>query len=148
MRSLDTQIIINAPCHIIWHHLTDFSSFSEWNEFIPHIQGQLLSGARLSVKICPPGGKPMNFKPTITLYENGRILQWLGHLGIRGLFDGQHTFMCESTGAESSSFIHKENFTGILVPLVWKSIHAKTLKGFELMNQQLKARAENHAWGK
>ncbi len=103
-------------------------------------------GVKLDVLIHPPGGNPMRFKPTVTKLEAGRTLCWLGSIGFKGLFDGEHIFTCESVDESKSIFTQKENFSGILVPLLWNSIYEKTLKGFELMNEQLKERSEKEAW--
>ncbi len=148
MRSIDTKITIDAPCHIIWHHLTEFSKYNEWNPFITNLSGEIKTGGKLDVLISPPGGKPMRFKPTVTKYEAGRALSWLGSIGFKGIFDGEHIFTCEALDESKSVFTQKENFSGILVPLLWNSMYAKTLKGFELMNQQLKERSEKDAWGR
>jgi len=41
-----------------------------------------------------------------------------------------------------TTFIQRENFSGLLVPLIWKQMNTKTIKGFEMMNRSLKERAE------
>jgi hypothetical protein len=41
--------------------------------------------------------------------------------------------------------VHREEFRGILVPLLWGSLEVKTKKGFEAMNLALKQRAEDHS---
>lgn len=148
MRSIDTKITIDAPCHIIWHHLMEFSKYKEWNTFITNLSGEAKAGRKLEVLINPPGGKPMRFKPTVTKYEAGRTLSWLGSIGFKGLFNGEHIFTCEAIDESKSVFTQKENFSGILLPLLWNSMYARTQKGFELMNQQLKERSEKHAWGR
>lgn len=147
MRTINTQITIDAPCHIIWHHLINFSTYNEWNSFITSITGEMKIGGKLDVLISPPGGKPMRFKPTVTKYQTSQCFQWLGSIGFKGLFDGEHIFTCEPLGESKSLFTQKENFSGILVPLIWSSMYSKTLNGFELMNQQLKERSEKESWG-
>jgi hypothetical protein len=39
-------------------------------------------------------------------------------------------------------FVHREEFTGILVPLLWRSLDRDTRRGFEEMNRRLKELAE------
>ncbi len=148
MLTIDTKITIDAPCHIIWHHLTDFSKYKEWNTFITSINGDMKTGGKLDVLIHPPGGKPMRFKPIITKYEAGRSFRWLGSIGFKGMFDGEHVFTCEAQDESKSIFIQQESFSGFLVPLFWNTMHAKTKLGFEQMNQQLKERSEKDVWGK
>ncbi len=38
--------------------------------------------------------------------------------------------------------VHNDEFSGLLVPLVWSGLEAATRTGFEKMNQALKKRAE------
>jgi hypothetical protein len=39
-------------------------------------------------------------------------------------------------------FVHREEFTGVLVPLLWRSLDRGTRRGFEEMNRRLKELAE------
>ena len=66
----------------------------------------------------------------------------MGHLGVPGLFDGEHRFRIEPSGADRVRFVQEERFTGLLAPLVMRFIERGTRRGFETMNQALKARAE------
>jgi hypothetical protein len=42
------------------------------------------------------------------------------------------------------TFIHRENFGGILIPLFKKMLEVNTRKGFEIMNTELKKRCEDN----
>ena len=42
-------------------------------------------------------------------------------------------------------FTQREEFRGVLVPLLWKQLDTRTRAGFEAMNEALKARAEARA---
>ena len=64
-RQIETSIAIAAPPGRVWSILTDFDRFADWNPFIPAISGPLQPGARLSVRIVPPGKGSMAFKPTV-----------------------------------------------------------------------------------
>ena len=59
-----------------------------------------------------------------------------------GLFDGEHCFVIEPHGADRVRFVQHEAFTGLLVPLVPKTMESNIRQGFEAMNLALKARAE------
>ena len=142
MKSIETQITINAPMEIIWSHLTDFNHYPEWNAFIPSISGELKEGATWNVEIHPPGGRMLKFAPKCTKMETGKRFQWKGNLFMPGLFDGEHIFSLARLGDNETLLQQSENFSGLLVPIFWKSMYAKTLTGFNLMNQQLKERVE------
>jgi uncharacterized protein YndB with AHSA1/START domain len=65
MQEVRREIDIDAPPAAVWAVLTDTRSYSEWNRFIPHLAGELREGAKLDVRIEPPGGRAMTFKPTV-----------------------------------------------------------------------------------
>ena len=60
--------------------------------FITEIEGEKKLGGKLKVKIVPPKSKGMIFKPNVTKLNVNSSFSWLGHLGIKGLFDGEHKF--------------------------------------------------------
>src|SRR3712207_3408729 len=139
---LRSEAAIQASPQRVWEILTDFRAYPEWNPFIPRITGSLETGARLDVQLQPPGGRGVRMRPTVQAVEPSRELRWLGHLGIPGLFDGEHRFRIEAVGADRVRFVQEERFTGLLAPLVLRFVERSTQQGFEAMNQALKARAE------
>jgi hypothetical protein len=141
LREITTTIEIDAPPAAVWRVLTDFPAYGQWNPFIPSIAGKVQEGARLTVRLEPPGGNGMTIKPTVLAAEPGRELRWKGRLVLPGLFDGEHSFRIEPLDGQHSRFVHGERFTGILVVLV-KGVLAKTELGFEQMNAALKQQVE------
>ena len=148
MKTIRTEIQINVSAQQLWSYLLDFDQYPDWNPFIKKISGEKKPGGRLKVLIQPQGQKAMEFTPTILRYEPESELQWLGHLWISGLFDGRHSFNLVPLSYDRTLFIHSEQFTGLLVPFLWKSLQAPTLQGFEQMNKALKQRAESAGLGK
>lgn len=74
MKTIQTEVLIQAPVDLVWKTLTNFSDYSNWNPFIRQIKGTATLGAKLSVTIAPEGNKPMTFKPTIiTLIDNQEL---------------------------------------------------------------------------
>ena len=142
MRAIDTEIKITASPEQVWGVLTATEQFPTWNPFITSIEGNLEVNGRLSVKIEPSDGKPMGFKPVVREVEPENKLSWLGHLYFPGLFDGRHEFIINDIGSEAIIFIHREEFSGLLVPLLWNWVEKSTRSGFVLMNQALKKRVE------
>jgi len=142
MRSIRTEIGIDRPAATVWAVLVDVDRWAEWNPFAK-ARGRLAVGERLEVQISPPGKKPMAFHPTVTRLDPGSELRWLGHLGVAGIFDGEHGFRVTPEGSERCRFEHFETFGGILAgPILWLAGDA-TRRGFEAMNRALKARAES-----
>jgi len=141
MRELRSQIDIGAPPERVWSVLTHFDAYPEWNPFIRSLAGPCEVGAKLTVRIEPPGARSMTFKPTIRAAAPERQLRWLGRLFVPGLFDGEHRLEIEPLDNGRSRFVQSERFSGLLVPLFSKTL-AATQRGFEQMNVALKRRAE------
>lgn len=145
MKSLYTEIEMNAPVHVVWTILTDFQSYPEWNPFIRSFDSTPEAGRRFRVTIQPPGRKPMTFNPVCLAFIPNEEFRWLGHLFFSGIFDGEHIFELKKLDKNRTLFIQRENFRGILVPLLWRTLRTSTLEGFEQMNLQLKQKAEIQA---
>jgi hypothetical protein len=142
MKELRTEIEIQASDKRVWQILTDFKNFPQWNPFIRQAKGDVKVGARLVIQLQPTGSSGMTFKPIVLKAEQNRELRWLGRLFLPSLFDGEHTFTIETLAANRVRFTQSEVFTGLLVPLLARSLDADTRRGFEEMNQVLKLRAE------
>ncbi len=141
MRELRREVEIDAPPERVWAVVTDFAAYPEWNPFIRSISGEIHEGAKLEVRIEPPGARAMTFRPTVRTVETSRELRWLGRLLLPGVFDGEHSLRVEPLNGGRSRFVQSESFRGLLVGL-FKGTLAKTETGFEQMNTALKARVE------
>ena len=141
MREIETVVEIEVPPGRVWQELTDFAAYEEWNPFVIEASGEAAEGERLALRLRPPGGSAMKFRPRVIRAEEGRELRWLGHLGVPGIFDGEHYFELEETAAGGTKLTHGELFRGITVPL-FGGVLKKSEKGFGLMNQALKERCE------
>jgi hypothetical protein len=140
-RVLTSSVEINAPPQRIWQILNDFNSYPEWNPFIVEIAGTPIKGAKIIVSIWPPEGKRMRFRPKILTAEPNNELRWLGRVWFPGVFDGEHAFELEALDGSRTRFTQSESFKGILVGRFKKTLD-RTQRGFELMNEALKQRAE------
>jgi hypothetical protein len=87
-------------------------------------------------------------RPTVTAVVPAATFEWLGHLGVPGIFDGRHRFELEATANGGTLLRQRETFTGVLVPLLAHSLDSHTRAGFVAMNQALKSRAEAVAAGR
>jgi len=136
-KQIKTSIQIDASPETVWKILTDFNSYPKWNPFIKSLKGKVKVGHQISIEL--PG---MKIKPTIQSFKVNEEFSWLGHLWIKGLFDGHHQFKLIKQKDGSTLFEHNEDFTGVLVKPLLKMVEKDTKKGFEEMNKQLKALAE------
>lgn len=96
-------------------------------------------------RLRPLGGRAATFRPIVTEVEEERSFEWLGRLLLPGVFDGRHRFELTPTPAGGTSVVHSEHFTGVLVPVLRRSLDKNTAAGFAAMNTALKRRAEARA---
>jgi hypothetical protein len=139
---LHTEIDIGAPPEAVWEVLVDLDRYSDWNPFIVSAEGRPEVGERLTNRMQPPGGKGVTFKPTVTVVAPAVTFEWLGRLGLPGIFDGRHRFDLAPSETGGTLVTHSEQLDGILVRFLRKSLDTETLAGFEAMNAALKARVE------
>ena len=137
MLEIKTSLIIKVPIKKVWDQLINFKTYPQWNAFMPRIEGVQSVGERLVVDIVPPGGKKATFKPILTKCSENAEMRWVGVLGSRFLFRGEHYFILEEIDEKTTRFIQAEVFTGILVPLFAALAAKKTRDGFSLMNECL-----------
>jgi hypothetical protein len=140
-RQLVTEIHIAAAPAEVWSVLTDFTAFTEWNPFITEATGSVAVGSRLEVRMEPPGGRAMTFKPLVTEATEPVSFEWLGRVLMSGMFDGRHRFDLEET-AGGTRLTHSERFTGLMVPILARALDTRIRAGFVSLNEALKTRVE------
>lgn len=118
---INTQIEINANAETIWNTLLDFANYYKWNPFITKIEGVPIPNHKLKVQLAT-----MKFSPVVQQCIPHQKLAWLGQLGIKGIFDGYHSFEIIPITEHRCLFIHCENFSGILVPLFKNKLNRET----------------------
>ncbi len=141
MKQIETDIHIQASPARVWEVLTDFEKQGDWNPLLKSISGKKEVGETLTVLIQIEEGSGMTVKPTLLTFDPQKEFRWRGKLWIDGIFTGEHYFKLIDKGNGETHFLHGENFSGFLVPLMTKMLE-KTKKGFEQMNQALKAECE------
>jgi hypothetical protein len=143
-KRLRTEIEIDGSADQVWQVLTDFGAYPAWNPFITEAAGTARAGERLTVRLQPPGGRAVTIRPTILQADPGKRLRWLGRILMPGVFDGEHSFAIEPITDNRVRFVQQEQFRGLLVRLLARSLDRHTLPGFEQMNQALRARVERN----
>ena len=142
MHEIERSVVISAPAAHVWDVLVDFRRYPEWNPFVTAAEGRPLPGARLRLRLCPPGGRPMTFRPHVLAVVPGHELQWAGRLPVAGLFDSESRFVLTAIGPGHCRLTQHETFGGLLVPLFADGFRAAA-DVFDAMNQALKARVEH-----
>ena len=138
--SIETSIEIAASPESVWGALVDFDRYDDWNPMIKNIQAEPLVGSPVAFEVVLSAAKRMKFKAKMAQVDEPIELNWKG--GSVLLVSGKHYFRIEKIGDNSVRFHHGEDFKGLLLPLL-----AKTLKKnnslYDAMNQALKTRVEN-----
>lgn len=140
MKIVAHSVDIDAPADAVWTVVTDLEAYADWNPFMERASGSLQVGERLEITMRP-GTRTMTFRPTVQEIIARRSIRWLGRLPVPGLFDGAHWLNVEPLDAGRSRFSQREEFSGLLVPLVG-SLLRDTEEGFAAMNEALKRRVE------
>ena len=142
MKELNNEVEIHASAERVWHLLTDFARFPQWNPFIHRASGEPKTGARLEVTIQPSGASRTTSRPTVLKVEPNQELRWIERSLIPGLLNVEHIFTIEQLDTTHVRFTQREVRTGILVPLRARHRTTETRRGLKEMNQALKTRAE------
>ena len=140
-RVIEKSVDIDADAATVWRVLSNLEGFHAWNPFMTTASGELKVGARPKITMTLPDAKPMSFSPKVLEVVDNSKVRWLGKVGIRGLFDGEHTLSIEPRAGGGVRFVNHEKFGGLLVPFMGKTLQ-KAEGAFDAMNQALKARAE------
>jgi hypothetical protein len=93
------------------------------------------------VHLTPPSGVSRTYRPKVTRVVHEKELRWLGK--IPGFLSGEHVFVIEKLAEDRVRLVHREVFSGLLVPFFGKSLDTDVKRGFEEMNLALKKRAED-----
>ena len=139
---LRTEQDMAAPPDEVWEVLTGFDKFAEWNPFIVSIEGDPAVGSRLKVRLEPPGGRGATLRPVVTASAPGKAFAWRGKLAMRGVFDAEHRFELAARPGGGTHFVQSEHFSGVLVPLLRRSLRTHTRAGFEAMNRAMQTHVE------
>jgi hypothetical protein len=141
VKSLSSQIEIDASSEAVWAVLIDFDAYAAWNPVEIHAKGEAVVGASFEHTAQLPERNSMTFKAKITEATPHRALAWKGRLVVSGLFDGHHRFNIEPISDNRCRLRQSEQFTGVLVPFLGRALR-DTEKAFEITNAAIKQRAE------
>lgn len=141
MRELRTEIEIEAPITKVWSILTDFDNWKEWNP-ISEASGVASPGSKLSITMrCDDGKDGHTYMPTVTNIEELKFFRWRAVMMSGFLFTNYKVFELEEIGS-GTRLIHREEFSGILVPLFWSKMNKDVPPMLKTLNEALKQIAE------
>ncbi len=142
MRELRTEIEIAAPITKVWSILTDFDNWKEWNPIVKQVSGAASLGSKLSVSMCGKDGKDgPKYMPIITIFEEPKSFRWRATMMAGFIFTNDKVFELEETDS-GTRLIHKELFSGMMVPITWSKFDKGVPLMLNSMNDALKRTAE------
>jgi hypothetical protein len=137
MKRFHTAIHIQAPQEKIWKLLTDAAGYASWNTTVDKVEGRIAIGEKVTVhaKLSPGRAFPV----TVSTLDAPRQMVWTGGMPL-GLFKGERTYSLTPRDG-GIEFSMTEQFTGLMAPLITKSI-PDMQPAFEEFAACLKRKAE------
>jgi hypothetical protein len=119
MKSFAVSITIRATPERIWQILTDAPAYPDWNSTVSRVDGRIAAGETVTVQVKASPGRA--FPLTVTGFEPPTRMVWSGGMPL-GLFKGERTYELRSIGEGGVEFAMREDYTGLMAPLITKSI--------------------------
>ena len=138
MTTYSVKKTIAAPADQVWALLTDAAGYPEWNSTIVSLEGQIALGNR--IKLVSTVNPKRAFKLTVSEMDEPRRMVWSDGMPL-GLFRGVRTFTLTPADDGATTFEMVEEFSGLLEPLISKSIPDMS-DSFEEFGESLKRAAE------
>jgi hypothetical protein len=138
MRFYEANTTIEATPDAIWAILTDAPNYSSWDSGVVRVEGRIAPGEK--IKVVSEANPKRAFPVKVTEFTPGRRMVWSGGMPL-GLFKGVRTFTL-SPGSDGITAFHvREEYTGPLLGMIWKSM-PDLAPSFEKFATSLKKRAE------
>lgn len=138
MKSFASRGVIRATPDAIWQVLTDAPNYPRWNSTVTRVDGAIALGGTVTVQAKVAPGRAFPVK--VVALEAPRRMVWSGGMPL-GLFKGERVFELQPTAEGGVEFTMREDFSGLLAPLITKSI-PDLQPAFDEFAACLKARVE------
>ena len=119
MKSFKSSIQIDSSAENVWNILTDAPSWTQWNTTIDKIEGIIDFGNKVTVYAKASPGRAFPLK--VTEFTPHKLMVWTGGMPL-GLFTGKRTYTIRVIDQNTVEFSMKEEFTGLMAPLITRSI--------------------------
>jgi hypothetical protein len=141
MKFFEATALIETSPDVIWAILTDAPHLSQWDSGVERVEGRIAPGETIKVfsKVSPGRAFPVK----VTDFTPGRTMRWSSGMPL-GLFKGERTFTLSQQGSRTTRFTMREEYTGLMLPLIWGSI-PDLGPSFQQFATGLKTQAETKA---
>jgi uncharacterized protein YndB with AHSA1/START domain len=122
MRFYEATSRIAASPEAVWAVLSDGPGWTRWDSGVEGFEGRIELGGKVTIRSAAAPGRAFPVK--VTAFEPPGRLCFSGGMPL-GLFRGVRTFHITADpaadGADATSFRVREEYSGPLVGLVWRS---------------------------
>ena len=119
MKSYEASSTITAKPDVIWGILTDGTNYSSWDSGVERVEGRIAPGETIKVYVKVNPGRAFPVK--VIEFLPGERMVWSGGMPL-GLFKGVRTYTLASQGNGTTQFKMREEYTGPMLPMIWRSI--------------------------
>jgi hypothetical protein len=139
MKEFSARVTINAPAETIWGLLTDAAGYPDWDPGMIRLEGTVAPGEKITAytKVSPDRAFPV----TVSHFVPNQAMTWSSGMPL-GLFKGERTFTLTPQADGTVDFFVREQFTGLLMPLIGRTIPDLS-QSFTDFAEGLKAKAES-----
>jgi hypothetical protein len=148
MRYDEASSMISSSPEAVWAVLTDGDSWPSWDSGVERVEGRIEPGEKITIRSEAAPGRAFPVK--VTKYEPPARLQFSGGMPL-GLFRGVRTFEVSSEGDGGTAFRVREEYSGPLLGLIWRSMpdlgpsFERFANGFEAPSRNWSVRAMANA---
>lgn len=139
MKFYEAVATIKASPNAIWSILTDAAGYITWDSGVERVDGRIAPGEKITVVSKAAPGR--SFPVEVTEFTPGQRMVWSGGMPL-GLFKGVRTFTLSPQGNGVTKLTVREEYTGPLLPLIWRSM-PDLQPSFNQFVAGLKQRAED-----
>jgi hypothetical protein len=119
MKFYEASSTIRATPDAIWEILTDAPAYAGWDNGVVRVEGRIASGE--TIKVVSEASPDRTFPVKVSGWQPGESMEWSGGMPL-GLFRGVRTFSLRPGGDGSTEFKVREEYTGLLLGMMWRSM--------------------------
>jgi hypothetical protein len=119
VKFFEARSVINARPADIWPVLTDGARYADWDSGVDRVDGTIAPGEKLKVYVKANPGRA--FPVRVAEFKPDEMMRWTGGMPF-GLFRGNRTYRLTPQDDGTTVFTMREEYTGPLLGLIWRSI--------------------------
>lgn len=141
---IEHRIGVKAPPLVVWDVLKEIEDWPSWNPIYTAARGRLGYGEELHLTCKLPDQNPIDLVATVTEWVPEEQILWTTK-AMYGLVHTTRYIEMDKLTETACIFSNGEMISGFLAPQVARRLGRSMYKGFELMGEAVKERAEA-AW--